>query len=951
MSRRLKIGLLVGVAFILALGLGATLDAQPAGRRATLTSRTTLSDDPEFAQLVKEWTTRPEFSSPLVDHLPRKVGIPTPKDILGYHIGMPKKLTSTADQRRFFRALESATSRVRTMVVGRTEEGRDIIVVFVSSEANLADLERNRQRLKKLADPRALADDEVRALVAGTRPHYHISAGLHSTEVSPPEMVMELAYRLAVSEESAVQRIRDNVIVSITPTLDVDGRDRVVEWYAEHKMDEPADGRESFGGPPFWGKYVFHDNNRDINYGVDSLRTHLEWYLHWVPPVWHDLHQSQPFLYTFSGQPPHNENLDPILYSELPWFATYEVNRLTSLGMPGVWHFGFVDTWSPGYLGFAASNHNGLLRMYEIYGSDGANTKRMRIPVPPNARPGSEGLASREWYRPLPAYRDVEWSIRNSINYSETALLSALELTSMFPKLVVENFARKSRNAIERGRTRAPHAFVIPAGQRDPTAVARMVNLLRRQGIEVTRTAAELEAGGSTFPASSFVVKLDQPYGPLAKTLLERQRYPDSSLRTYDDSAWTMGLMNNVDVNTVDDIGILAAPGTVLVDDVGITGSVSESTTPGANAAAYVVRHTGALAMITLRTRLRDLPVRGTLASFTADGREVPAGSLIIPVSPATAARVRGEIESLGLSAFSLAALPQQRTVDVDLPRVAIYSTWSATEKVGWVRLAFDRFEIPYDLIYKEQVWAGRLRERYDVVVVPHQGPTGKGLVFEQPPASKPLPYRRSATTPSLGLYGETDDVRGGMGLAGVAELKAFVDHGGLLMTFGIASYFPAEFGLSRTIDAQRTQGNFYAPGPIVRTEVQVPSHPAFFGLARRDLPVRWADGPLLQVPESNDTARGDNSGLERTRVLLTFQGGEGGVLSGLMREPDQIRNRPAIVEAEVGKGRLLLYAINPIYRWQNFGEHNLVFNALLYHNDLMGSAPAPASSTTGAAP
>ena len=222
--------------------------------------------------------------------------------------------------------------------------------------------------------------------------------------------MIELAYRLAVSDEPYIKQIRDNVIVSITGATDVDGRDRYVDWYYAYKIDELYDGGENYGGPPYWGKYVFHDNNRDINYGVDSLRAHLNWYLNWVPPIWHDLHEAQTLLYTFSGQPPQNANLDPILYTELPFFATYEVNKLTGYGMPGVWHFGFVDMWSPGYLGFAAANHNGMLRMYEIFNQGGANTKKARL---------SGGQTTRQWYRPNPAPAgEVDWSIRNSINYA-----------------------------------------------------------------------------------------------------------------------------------------------------------------------------------------------------------------------------------------------------------------------------------------------------------------------------------------------------------------------------------------------------------------------------------------------------------------------------------------------------------------------------------------------------
>ena len=438
--------------------------------------------DPEFAAFVKQATTRPEFLSPLVDHLPTKAGVPTPKQILGYHVGTEKKLTYTADQFRFFRALEKALpGRVRTLTIGRTEEGRDILVAFVSSEANIKNLEANRRNLKRLSDPRGLSEAEAMALVGATKPHYHITAGLHSAETNPPESVMELGYRLAVSEEPYIRQIRDQVIVSITPSTDVDGRDRYVDWYYAYKVDEAYDGGENFGGPPYWGKYVFHDNNRDINYGVDSLRAHLNWYLEWVPPIWHDVHEAQTLLYTFSGQPPQNANLDPLLYTELPFFATYEVNKLTGYGMPGVWHFGFVDMWSPGYLGFTAANHNGMLRMYEVFNQGGANTKKARL---------QGNQTTRQWYRPHPAPAgEVDWSIRNSINYAQTGLLTALELTSKFPSMVVENFYRKSLNGVAAG-DKPPHGFVIPAGQRDQTQVDRVVNLLRRQGIEVHRATA-----------------------------------------------------------------------------------------------------------------------------------------------------------------------------------------------------------------------------------------------------------------------------------------------------------------------------------------------------------------------------------------------------------------------------------------------------------------------------
>jgi hypothetical protein len=890
--------------------------------------------DPDFAKLVKEWTTKPEFLTPLVDHLPKKTGVPAPLDILGYHIGTPKKLTYTADQQRYFKALEEALpARVRTAVIGKSEEGRDIVVVFISSEANLKNLEVNRQNIRKLADPRGSSEAEIKTLLATTKPHYHVSAGLHSAETSPPETVIELGYRLAVSEEPYIRQIRDNVIVSIAPTTDLDGRDRAVDWYYAYKIDEPYEGGENYGGPPYWGKYVFHDNNRDINYGVDSLLVHLNWYLHWLPPIWHDLHEAQVLLYTFSGQPPQNANLDPILYSELPFFATYEVNKLTSYGMPGVWHFGFVDTWSPGYLGFAASNHNGMLRMYEIYNQGGANTKKARL---------QGGQLTREWYRPNPAPAgELDWSIRNSVNYAESGVLTALELASKFPSMIVENFYKKTINGIDAGQNKPPHAFVIPVGQPDPTQVDRVVNLLRRQAIEVHRASREVKVKEGTFPPGSYVVKLNQPYGRLAKTLLEKQSYPDSNLRTYDDSAWTMGLASNIDVTTIEDKSILDTPAELLSSDVQTKGIIS-----GASGAVYAVKHNGSLNFITLRYRLKDLAFKGAKAIFKAGREDYPAGSFLLPVSGDQGPRVRKEVEALGLVGSALSSMPEVETVDVDLPRIAIYTTWANTEKVGWVRLAFDRWEIPFDLIHKDHAKQGNLRDKYDVILMPHQAQNGKSIVYEQPKLSKPLPYKKNDRFKSLGVYAETDDVRGGMGIEGVAEFVKFVEDGGVLMTLGVASYFPAEFGLTRGVDAQRPQGNWYAPGPYVQTEIMQAAHPVLYGYAGKNIPVRWAEGPLLQVAGSDpELAAFIGSTPDRSTVVLRFPGGDAGVLSGVLRGADQLRNRPALVDSPVGKGRVLMYVMNPIYRWQTFGEHQMVFNALLYYNDL--PPPAPPTTTT----
>ncbi len=883
--------------------------------------------DPEFARLVKEWTTRPEFLSPLVDHLPKVPGVPSPKDVLGYHIGAPKKLTYYSEALGYYRALAAKTRRVKIVPIGQSDEGRECVVVVIGSEESIQNIETYRGYLGQLADPRKLTEGDATAIVGKARPIYHLTGGLHSGETGPPEMLMELAYRLAVDESTLFRQIRANVIVSLTPAAEPDGRDRVVDWYYRHRVDE-TDERENSGGAPYWGKYVFHDNNRDINYSQVSMRNLLRWYLEWHPPILHDLHESVPFLYTFSGQAPQNPTLDPILYGELPWFSNFEMSQMTKYGMPGVWTHAFVDMWSPGYLAFMSSNHNGLSRMYETFGNGGATTMKRTTEPPPGAPPGAENATTRAWYRPLPPYKEVEWSMRNNTNYMQTAVLSALELTSAFPRVILENFYRKSKNAIEAGKKEAPYGFVVPSGQRDPTRAALLVNLLRVQGIEVGRATAEIKLKDVTFPAGSYVVKRDQPYGRLAKILLEKQDFPNPDLRTYDDTGWTMGLMLHVEVKDVADKAILDTP-VEPVSEAKVKGTLS-----GTTGAVFAIAHTGSNNMITLRHRLEGLEVQAAEQAFSAEGRDFAAGSFLVRADQGSNVgdRVSTAVIELGLEGTALAAAPSVPTHDLDLPRLAVYSTWGNTQEVGWVRHALDRFEVPFELIYKERVRAGGLRAAYDVILVPNQGRTAKGLVFDVAPRDKPLAYTQTERFKNLGIYGASEDIAGGMGLEGVGELQRFASEGGLLITLGQASFFPPEFGLTRRIDAGRPSPQFYAPGPIVEAEILKPTHPVFYGYDKKTVPVRWANGPLLTVREAD----------RERQVLMKFPGGEKSVLSGLMKGVAETKDKPAIVDVPLGKGRVLLFATNPCYRWQNHGEFGMLFGALLNHNDLKGTAPVP---------
>jgi hypothetical protein len=1024
--------------FVLGSALIAAVITLPAQQSVTETRDPKQTQDPDFEKSVKEWTTQPYFISPLVDHLPRVPGIPMPKDVLGYHIGAPAKLTYYADILKYYRALAAATPRVRVETIGKSDEDRELVVVWISSDDNMKNLQRNRENLAKIADPRGLSPEQIKSLIATTKPQYHLMGGLHSGETGPSEMLMELAYRLATETSPLITGIRENVVVSITPVADPDGRDRNVDWFYKTQEEQAAAGPAAGGGGgrgggalPYWGKYVFHDNNRDINLSQVTMRALAEWYFTAYPPIMHDLHESLPLLYTYSGAAPQNPNLDPILFTELPFFANFELAQMTKYGMPGVYTHAFMDGWSPGYLGSIAYNHNGMMRMYETQsGSEGrggrgaaaggapantegtgaaaggarsnagragtaaggaranaeragANAERAGAnaegagagaegatgrgqgrggrgrggDAPPAATEGEQppqaaaqpggrggqqpagpptgrgGAQNREWYRgiAIPPGAAANFSRRNNTNYMQTGVLSGLQLTSMFPNLVLENFYKKTQNSIDAGRNEAPFGYVIPV-QKDMTRVAMLVNLLRVQRIEVGQATAEIKTAEGTFPAGSYVIKRDQPYGRLAKNLLERQQYPDPNLRTYDDSGWTMGLAMQTEVKEIADKAILSAATTPVKE------AVAKGTLTGSGTAGIAIAHFGSNNMIALRYRLKHMPMKVADKAFTIDKTEFPAGSLIVS-APADLAAVRAAVEALGLTAVAFGSAPTVATHDADVPRVAIYTSWSGTQEIGWVRFTFDKFGIPFDLIYKERVKRGDLKNDYDVIVMPTQ--TATRTAVYAPPAARPVPYKKTDKYKFLGMYGESDDITGGMGSEGVEAFQRFLDAGGTLVTMGNAVRFPTEFGMARTVDASgNTSANFYAPRPLVNAEVLRLDHPVFYGYSDPIMPIKYLGGPLITVGEP-----------DRGNVLARYVGGDAAVLSGLMRGADEIRDRPMVVEVPggfSGKGRVVMFANNPIYRWQNHGEFNMVFNAILNWND-MGARGTSTPATSAA--
>src|SRR5215203_3397078 len=437
--------------------------------------------DQEYTNKIREYTTAPYFNSPLTDYLPASPDVPTPKAVLGDVAGAPGKLPYAEEVYKYMRMLERASPRVKVVSIGTTEEGREMIAVAIASEQLISKLDENRARLTKLADPRTINMDEAEAdrLVAASFPVYYITGTIHSPETGSPTALMELAYRLVVDNSAYVKSIRDSVVTLITPVVEVDGRNRMVDIYNWHL----AHPNQNWPSLVYWGHYVAHDNNRDaIGLSLKLTRNVLNTYIAWKPQVLHDLHESVPYLYDNTvGDGPYNAWIDPILADEWEMIGWNNVSEMTKFGMPGVFTHGNFDTWSPGYLMFIAALHNGISRLYETFGNGGADTVERTLQ--PNDY-------ARTWYKQNPPLPKTIWSQRNNNNYQQTGLLTALHYFTGNGRYFLRNFYLKSKRSVLKAKTEGPAAYVLTGDEARPGAQAALLRVLQKQGVEISRATA-----------------------------------------------------------------------------------------------------------------------------------------------------------------------------------------------------------------------------------------------------------------------------------------------------------------------------------------------------------------------------------------------------------------------------------------------------------------------------
>jgi len=799
----------------------------------------------------------------------------SPAASIGFEPGTDSMLADWKQVSSYMNGLAQRSPYVHVDTLGRTTEGRPFLLLAITSPANQARLAAIKHGQQLLADPRLLTDATLAELRATQPAVILISNNIHSTEIASSQMGMTLAYRLAT--DPALTRLLDSLVVLMIPSMNPDGLDTVVSWYRRYK------GTPYEGGPLPWlyHKYVGHDNNRDwfmVTQAETRLVTRML-YNDWFPEVVYDVHQMgtngvRLFVPPFAD--PVNPNLDPALVAGINLVGAQMASALYDAGATGIAHQERYDLWWHGGFRSTPTRHNMIGVLTE------AASVRIASPITfalDSVRQPGRGVNYPE---PWPG---GTWRLGDIVRYELIASEALVHLAARDRVAFIDRFVGLGQRAIAAGRAGHPFAYVLPPDQRDPEAWAGLANVLLAGKVEVWRAAEAFRAGEQTYPAGSLVVPMAQPYRAHAKDLLEVQHYtPVNDRPPYDVAGWTLPFTMGVRAEVVD------APFTATLIKV-------DNVVPEPGHIAGIAR-TGEMFVLRNRTNGES---RAVAALLTAAQSVTVSGDSLIVRGP-QARRILGEQSAL--HGFTVTAVPSAavtgKTVH-QMPRIALYQPWTGNIDEGWTRWLFEQYGITYMTVHDSDLRRGKLRQRFDVIVLPNE--SARGLLQGVDSTRIPVQYA------------------GGMGEAGANAVSEFVRGGGTLVCLDGSS----NFAISRlNLPVVNILGGgasgpqvslFYAPGSI-------------FGVALgggRGSPVTVGVPDSLAIYFENSAAFMVSG---TARALATYPAQP--LRSGYARFQERLEGKAALVEVPVGSGRVILFGMRPQFRGQTHGTFKLLFNAVL---------------------
>ena len=878
--------------------------------------------------------------------------VTSPREAFGHELGADYSLVNYRQLSEYWATLARQSDRMTLQRIGTSSEGRPMLMAIVTAPENHVRLGRYQEIASRLARAEGLSEEEARALAAEGKAVIWIDGGLHATEVLGAQQLLEVVHHLVSAEDPETQRIRRDVIV-LAVHANPDGHDLVADWYMRRANPEE---RSLDGLPRLYHKYIGHDNNRDSYMASQSETRAMDsvMFRAWYPQIMYNHHQTSPrgtIMFAPPFRDPFNYNFDPLVITMLDQVGAAMHSRMIAEGKPGtVMRNGAnFSTWWNGGLRTTAYFHNMIGLLTETFGSP----TPQRISLVPGRLLPSGSL-------PYPI-TPQEWRFRQSMDYERTANLAVLDFASRHREELLFNIYRMGRNSIERGsrdnwtlsplrvqavseltgadtvrqtaeelaRYLAPlrdaalrdaRAYVIPADQVDFPTATLFVNTLIKTGVTVHQATAPFAVGERTYPAGSYVVQAAQAFRPHVRDMFEPQDHPNDvqypggpPVAPYDVAGYTLAYQMGIHFDRI--LEGLDGP----FQEIRGFATPPAGRVSGSGTAGYVLERTANNAFIAVNRLLAaNHPVSQLQATFAAGGHSFASGSFFVAATPQTQTLVRDMGAALGVNFHAVAAAPAGVT-RVPAARVALWDVYGGSMTSGWTRWLFEQFEFPFQLVFAPDIDAGNLRSRFDVLVLP-----GDAVVVER--QSSPEPVAASATAP----VDAPAEWRARSGVltraASVPQLRRFLEEGGTILAIGGATSLAYELGLPVTSALVDSAGSelprtrFYIPGSVLRMRFDT-QHAIAQGM-RQHGDVMFVRSPVFRLARGAEAAG--------VKAVGWYDSAEP-LRSGWAWGQSHLQGTAGVVEVPVGRGRLVMYGPEILFRAQPHGTFRLLFNGIYY--------------------
>ncbi len=851
--------------------------------------------------------------------------VPHPSDVFGFTPGDDYKIADYGQMLEYYRQLDAASDRVQMIEIGKSALGKPMLLLFISSEANLRQLDRWQSISERLARAR-INQEEARQLATEGKAIIWIDGGMHATERAHAQMTSLLAHKVVTEETPEMRNIRENVIFLLMPVINPDGLDIVAHWY-QRNLGTPF---ETTGPPELYHHYVGHDNNRDwyMLLQPESQAVARVLYNEWYPQIIYNQHQTSP-AWTRIFVPPFADPVNPHIpagvITGVNLVGQAMVNRFSEEGKDGVISRVIFSMWWNGGMRTAPYYHNQIGILTET----GHPSPTPRY-YEPSERPefvGGRRGSGVPTDRPTMYYPDPGeggWlRFRDAIDYMITGSMAVLDIGAKRREEWLYNIYRMGRESIEAGMVGGPYAYVVPQQQWDGGEAIELVNVLRRGGVEVQRATRDFTAGGTRYTRGTYVIPAGQAFRPYVMDLLEPQEYPDRRLYAggppdppYDLAGWTLPIQMGVDVVRIDE------PFDLRGEPVQVAGVMAGAVSGSASFGYVLSRAPNASALAVNKLLKAGDRVHWAAGTFLAGGREHPAGSIVIESGNGTNDRVSGLARDLGLVFTGMDEPPDVELDQLQLPRIAMYKSWDPNMDEGWTRWLLEQYEFPLDTLHDGDI---RVRDlmAYDAIILPSQSP--EEMMHGHAPGTMPPEYV------------------GGLGVEGAAALKRYVERGGTVLALDEASDFAIQqFGLPvRNAVTGVPASEFFIPGSLIAIEND-PSHRIAYGM-REDGAAFFVRSRAFDLvrPARAGELEADGPSVE----VISRYANDDLLLSGwALGEDEYIAGKPAVVKAQIGEGEVVLVGFRAQFRGQPRNTFKLLFNTL---QGATARKRAPATSTS----